>query len=77
MTDHLDKLDRSSSPSQPQQPHTPRPFPSVLFKCCSVYARIYKTPDGSAYRGRCPKCLTPIQFLVGQGGTDSRFFVVE
>jgi hypothetical protein len=54
-----------------------RPFLSVLFKCCSVYTRIYRSADGKSYSGRCPKCATPIQFKVGEEGSSSRFFVVE
>jgi hypothetical protein len=54
-----------------------RPFLSVRFDCCAVYTRIYKTPDGAAYRGRCPRCGKPVNFPVGAGGTDARFFVVR
>ena len=33
--------------------------------------------DATVYRGRCPKCLRTIEFKVGDGGTDSRSFVVH
>jgi hypothetical protein len=54
-----------------------RPFLRIHFACCNVYSRIYRNSDESAYEGRCPKCARPIKFVVGQGGTDQRFFVVE
>lgn len=54
-----------------------RPFISVHFACCGVYTRIYRSADGSAYRGRCPRCGIPVNFVVGEGGTDARFFVVR
>ena len=56
---------------------TSRPSISIHFRCGGVYTRIYRTADGSAYRGRCPKCALPVNFKVGEGGTDSRFFIVE
>ena len=54
-----------------------RPFLSVHFACCGAYARIYRSADGSAYRGRCPRCGKPVNFVIGPGGTDCRFFVVR
>jgi hypothetical protein len=54
-----------------------RPYLSVLFACCGVYTRVYRNPEGTAYRGRCPRCGLPISFRVGPGGTDARFFVVH
>jgi hypothetical protein len=54
-----------------------RPFLSVQFACCSVYQRIYRDPDGKHYRGRCPRCGKSVTFAVGNGGTDSRFFIVR
>ena len=56
--------------------HPPRPFLNVHFACCNVYLRVYKSADGAAYRGRCPKCGKAVTFAVGEGGTDSRFFRV-
>jgi len=54
-----------------------RPYVSVLFRCCNVYQRIYRSADGAKYEGGCPKCARPVRFLVGAGGTSERFFVVE
>ena len=54
-----------------------RPFLSVLFRCCNVYRRVYRGPDGRTYAGRFPRCGAAITFRVGEGGTDSRSFVVE
>ena len=53
-----------------------RPFLSVLFACCSVYQRIYRNSEGTAYAGRCPKCGKPVRFVVGEGGMKERQFVV-
>lgn len=54
-----------------------RPYLSVNFACCGVYQRIYRSPDGSCYAGRCPRCARPVTFKVGQGGTSARFFTVS
>lgn len=46
----------------------------IMFNCCNVYARIYKNKDGSAYTGRCPKCMKTVKISIGSGGTNQRFF---
>jgi hypothetical protein len=56
---------------------TPRPYLSVHFTCCGVYNRIYRAADSDSYTGRCPRCQRQIRFLVGEGGTSTRFFRVE
>lgn len=72
------KLDLSSTPSSPDDAATaPRPFISVHFACCNVYLRIYRSADGAAYRGRCPRCGQAVSFTVGEGGTDARVFRVS
>ena len=54
-----------------------RPFLSVLFACCGVYQRIYRSPEGDCYVGRCPKCGKSVRFPIGQQGTAARFFTVS
>jgi hypothetical protein len=54
-----------------------RPFLGVKFACCGTYQRLYLSADGNVYRGRCPRCMKPVEFKVGPGGSDSRFFVVD
>lgn len=49
----------------------------IMFNCCKVYARIYKNKDGTAYVGRCPKCMKTIKVPIGKGGTNTRFFNAE
>lgn len=51
-----------------------RPFLGIYFDCCRVYRRIYKDPGGTAYRGRCPRCLKAVVLRVGPGGRPDRFF---
>ena len=73
------KLDVTGLTPQPASNRSApgRPYLSVQFACCSVYQRIYRDPDGRAYRGRCPRCGKSVEFAVGDGGTNSRFFVVR
>ena len=55
----------------------PRPFLSVLFACCGVYQRVYRSAAGKDYQGRCPRCGRPVRFVVGEGGTSARCFVAK
>jgi hypothetical protein len=51
-----------------------RPFIGVRFACCNTYVRVYRNAAGTAYEGRCPRCLRSVRALVGQGGVSQRFF---
>ena len=75
---HDYKLDISSLPREvASDAPKAKEFIGVKFNCCGTYQRIYKSADGKSYEGRCPRCMRPVRFLVGPGGTDERMFVVE
>lgn len=54
-----------------------RKFLGIKFDCCGVYARIYQNKEGTAYVGRCPKCLRSIRIKIAEGGTNNRFFTAR
>jgi len=52
-----------------------RPYLGILFKCCQVYGRIYRTRAGDAYAGHCPRCAQAVRIRIDpDGGVDARFF---
>lgn len=58
-----------------KEPNNPKSnYLGIMFNCCGVYARIYKNKDGTAYIGRCPKCMKTIKVPIGKGGTNQRIF---
>lgn len=68
----------SSRPNEPISDHPQvRPWLGVRFVCAGSYQRVYRSPDATVYRARCPKCAKPINFRVGQGGSSQRFFDVS
>lgn len=52
-------------------------FLGIMFNCCNTYGRIYKNKDGTAYVGRCPRCMRSLRVKIGEGGTNQRFFNAE
>lgn len=66
-----------SASSRSENRERPSRFLGIQFDCCGVYGRAYLNRQGTAYEARCPKCLRTVQFQVGEGGTDSRFFTVR
>lgn len=51
-----------------------RKWIGISFDCCGVYCRIYRLPDGTAYQGRCPRCLRTLTLRVGPDGVSDRIF---
>ena len=49
-------------------------FVGIIFTCCNVYGRLYKNKEGTAYVGRCPKCMKSLRLKIGPGGCNARFF---
>lgn len=58
----------------PKSDFVGRPWLAVKWRCCSVYSRIYRNRDATAYEGRCPRCGAPVRATIGPGGTSQRFF---
>jgi hypothetical protein len=76
-------LDLSSSQAPAQPPIENRKskiensrveYLSIHFRCCSVYAPIYKNAANTAYTGHCPRCHRPAQVQISPTGSPSRVF---
>ena len=57
--------------------HQARPWVGVKFTCCNVYTRIYRNRAGTAYEGRCPRCMRSVRLRGAPGGSRARFFVAS
>jgi hypothetical protein len=79
--DYVLDLSSASSAPAPSAPQTAtparRPYLSILFKCCNVYASIYKAADGQAYAGHCPRCARTVRVPIGPGGSSNRVFIAD
>lgn len=64
-------------PVAPEPSAGVRPWIGVFFRCCGVYARIYRAPDDPSYQGRCPRCRAEVRANVGPGGTSQRIFETQ
>ena len=51
-----------------------RQFLGIWFECCHTYGRLYKNASGTAYVGRCPRCMRTVKVRIGGEGTSRRFF---
>jgi hypothetical protein len=70
-------LGGASGSADSENAQSQRPYLSVLFACCSVYQRIYRNADATAYLGRCPRCGKPVKIGISPDGSDSREFIVH
>jgi len=70
-------LTSDANPGPTTGPRDRNRFLGIHFACCDVYSRVYANRDQTAYLGNCPGCAKRVEFQIGSGGTDSRFFKVS
>jgi hypothetical protein len=85
--DPRDTLDLSGRPADLPHPSAPKPdgagrpsaggYLRIFFACSNSYARAQRTPAGDAYTARCPTCGQTKRFVIGEGGTNQRSFVLS
>ena len=52
-------------------------FLGIHFRCCTLYGRVYKNKEGTAYEGICPGCGRKAVVPIGKDGSTSRFFIAK
>jgi len=65
-------MNQKQSPDQEK-----KKFLGIYFRCCNVYARIYRNKAGTAYEGSCPNCHRKAMVQIGDKGTNTRFFIAD
>ncbi|MCL2647614.1 MAG: hypothetical protein FWD61_11505 [Phycisphaerales bacterium] len=50
---------------------------SIYFKCCHVYAPIYRNRARTAYSGHCPRCNRLATIPISPTGSSARIFQAE
>lgn len=77
-------LDLSSAPPPPPpsseqsaEPATRTNHLAIHFRCCGVYAPIYRNAAATAYAGHCPKCRRPARIPIAPGGATTRVFTAQ
>ena len=75
-------LDLSTSPAPPADESlaiekSKSAYLSIYFKCCRVYAPIYRNRASTAYAGHCPRCHARITIPIGPTGSSARIFQAE
>jgi len=63
-----------SRPDRRSQATRGRPWLAVQWRCCSVYSRIYRNHEATAYVGYCPKCGRQVRVTISPDGVPNRFF---
>jgi hypothetical protein len=72
-----EEFEEEKTSEEKSKKESEKKYLGIMFNCCRVYGRIYKNKEGTAYVGRCPRCMRTIKVPVGEGGTNQRFFNAE
>ncbi len=74
---HLDLNGLGDEAETPTEASRGRRWIGVRFDCCGVYVRVYRNRAGTAYEGRCPRCLRQVRARIGPEGIEARFFAAQ